>query len=285
MDEIEQQRQAVIDRIVAVCQADDRVVATFLGGSYARGATDAYSDIDCGLITTDAAYDQFFAERAAFVRQLGEPIFLEDYRTERGDWVFFALLARRAGAADQGEMAVECELMLARASAFQRMHVGPHRVLLDKVNLLTGVAFAAAALPEDELAERVRSQITWFWHDLTHHVTTPLARGRWWSAYGGLQDLRLTCVNLARLQAGESTALDGYEKIEETVPAERLAPLAVTCCPLERAAMLEAASALVGYYRDLALPLAQRYGVAYPTALDRVMTARLERLRASAYGH
>ena len=49
MQEIEQNRQAVIHRFVAACQADERVVAAFLGGSYARDATDAYSDIDFGL--------------------------------------------------------------------------------------------------------------------------------------------------------------------------------------------------------------------------------------------
>ena len=67
MQEIEQNRQAVIHRFVAA----------FLGGSYARDATDAYSDIDFGLITTDEAYYDFFAGRGAFIRLLGEPIFLE----------------------------------------------------------------------------------------------------------------------------------------------------------------------------------------------------------------
>ena len=49
MQEIEQNRQAVINRFVVACQSDERVVAAFLGGSYARDVTDAYSDIDFGL--------------------------------------------------------------------------------------------------------------------------------------------------------------------------------------------------------------------------------------------
>jgi predicted nucleotidyltransferase len=32
------------------------VAAAFLGGSYARGTADAYSDLDLGLIITDAAH-------------------------------------------------------------------------------------------------------------------------------------------------------------------------------------------------------------------------------------
>ena len=53
------------------------MVAAFLGGSHATGRADAYSDLDLYLITTDAAYDEFFAGREEFVRRLGRPVFLE----------------------------------------------------------------------------------------------------------------------------------------------------------------------------------------------------------------
>jgi hypothetical protein len=275
MEEIERQRQAVIDRFRAACQADGRVVAAFLGGSYARGATDAYSDIDFGLITTDASYADFFAGRAAFIRQVGEPIFLEDWQSEAADYVFFTL---RAGPS----AGVECELLLGGAGNFARMHVGPYLVLHDPTHLLDGVVFAGVTSTSEEQAARARRLVVWFWHDLCHHVITPLARAQWWSAYGGLQDLRLTCVNLARLQADPSAPLDGYENVERAVPAEWLSRLAVTCCALERDAMLQAASALVQAYEELAVPLAHRYGFDYPAALAEVMTARLVALRASA---
>ncbi|HEX6383969.1 MAG TPA: nucleotidyltransferase domain-containing protein [Anaerolineae bacterium] len=52
---IRDNHQIVIDRFVASCRADERVVAAFLGGSYARGAADEYSDLDLYLITTDRA--------------------------------------------------------------------------------------------------------------------------------------------------------------------------------------------------------------------------------------
>src|SRR6266498_5670337 len=71
--------QNFVNRFVAACQADERVIAAFLGGSYAKGTADTYSDIDLSLITTDAAYEGFFAGRAAFLRLLGEPVFLEDF--------------------------------------------------------------------------------------------------------------------------------------------------------------------------------------------------------------
>jgi predicted nucleotidyltransferase len=71
--------QEFINRFVMACQADERVVAATLFGSYARGAADAYSDLDLGLITTDEAYEDFVAGREAFIRLLGKPVFLEDF--------------------------------------------------------------------------------------------------------------------------------------------------------------------------------------------------------------
>lgn len=41
MQEMDQKRQAIIQHFVASCQADERVVAAFLGGSLVRDAPDA----------------------------------------------------------------------------------------------------------------------------------------------------------------------------------------------------------------------------------------------------
>jgi predicted nucleotidyltransferase len=62
-----------MERFVAACREDERVMAAFLGGSYARGTADAHSDLDLYVITTDGAFDAFCVERAAFIRNLGEP--------------------------------------------------------------------------------------------------------------------------------------------------------------------------------------------------------------------
>jgi predicted nucleotidyltransferase len=267
MQELEQNRQALIHRFVAACQADERVVAAFLGGSHAREATDAYSDIDFGLITTDEAYDDFFAGREAFLRLLGEPIFLEVFRDYGFDIVFFTF-----------PDGVECELVLGRESRFTHIHVGPYKVLLDKKRILVGAVFPWPEVAQAEQIETLRGIISWFWHDLCHHFITPLARGQMWSAYGGLQDLRLSCVNLARLTENFSAAPGGYEKVEQALPGRQLAPLEATCCPLERSAMLQAAFIIVRFYQDLAVPLARGYGIAYPTDLEQVMYDRLEQL-------
>ena len=42
--------------------------------------------------------------------------------------------------------------------------------------------------------------------------------------------------------------------------------------------MLQAGLAIVQYYRELALPLAQKHGITYPADLDRAIYGRLEKL-------
>ena len=105
--------QVIMNRFVAACHADERVVAAFLGGSYARGTTDAYSDLDFGLIVTDEAYDDFLTGREAFIRLLGEPVFLEDYHGSGADFVFSIFSDGTEG-----------ELALGRESHFNHMHSG-----------------------------------------------------------------------------------------------------------------------------------------------------------------
>jgi predicted nucleotidyltransferase len=265
--QLPQTRQVILDRFVAACQADERVVAAFLGGSYARGTADAYSDLDLYLITTDEAYDDFFAGREAFIRRLGEPVFLEDFHRGDADFVFFTF-----------PDGTECELGLGRESHFKHIHGGPHRVLLDKKGVLSGVVFPGYESAHAEQVETLRRMISWFWHDLSHHFITPMARGQLWSAHGALEEMRLTCVNLARLRQNFQAVAEGYEKVEQAIPVEQLAPLQATFCPLERDAMLQAALVIVRFYQELAPPLARAHGIAYTSDLERVMCARLEQL-------
>lgn len=262
-----ERHRIVVDRFVAACQADERVVAAFLGGSYASGAQDAHSDLDLYVITADAAYDDFFAERAAFIGRLGEPLFVEDSNIVGADFVFFFLAEGTEG-----------EMGFGRASAFTHTHAGPHVILFDRAEVLAGIDFPSLPVPEGEQLATLHRLIYWFWHDLSHHFITPLARGQLWSAFGGLEDLRRGCVDLARLSERFTAAAEGYEKVERAVPDERLAPLAVTCCPLERGPMLQAAQTIVQYYETVAPPLALAHTIPYPADLARLMIDRLATL-------
>jgi hypothetical protein len=256
--------QIVLDRFVAACQADERIVAALLSGSYAQGTADAYSDLDLGLITTDAAYEVVLAERAAFIRQLGEPLLLEDFELPANIFFIFP-------DGTEGELAFGCE------SQLDQIHGGPYRVLLDKTGVLTGAVFPWYEAEHTEQVETLRRLVYWFWHDLSHFIGA-MGRGQLWWAYGQLEVLRRMCVDLARLRQSFSASADGYEKVERAIPVEHLLPLQVTYCPLERSAMLQSAHIVVRFYRDLALPLAHAHGITYPAKLDQIMSGRLEQL-------
>jgi len=203
--------QTVIDRFVMACQADDRIAAGFLGGSYARDAADAYSDLDLYVITTDEDFDGFCAQRHAFVQLLGEPIFSEDF--DLPGIVFFILADGTEG-----------EIGLGRESRFDDMHHGPYKVLLDKKGILAGVVFADQNPGSVEQTEKLRRLIYWFWHDMSHFITA-MGRGQLWWAHGQLEELRRFCVNLARLSnnfADADVGNEPYFKLEKALPVEQL---------------------------------------------------------------
>jgi predicted nucleotidyltransferase len=259
--------QIVINRFVAACQADERVLAAFLGGSYARGAADEYSDLDLYVITTDEAYQDFVAGREAFTRRLGQLLFLEDF--DLPDIVFYIL-------SDD----IEGELRFGCASHFQQLHNGPYEVLLDKQGLLAGVIFSESQLNQARQSEMLRRLIVWFWHDLSHFITAIGRRQLWW-AYGQLEELRRYDMNLARLRQNFqdiAAGAEGHFKIDLALPVEQLSSLQATFCPLEEGAMLRAALLILRFYQELAPELARTHAVAYPAELERMMSDRLEKL-------
>jgi predicted nucleotidyltransferase len=259
--------QAFVDRFVAACQADQRVVAAFLGGSYAKGTPDAHSDVDLSVITTDAGFEDFVAEREAFLRSIGELLFLEDFDIQNLVFYIFA---------DDSEG----ELWFGSESRLDHLHSGPYRVLLDKRGILADRAFLEEQPAQADQIETLRRQIYWFWHELSH-FTTAMARGQLWWAHGQLEALRNGCINLARLRHNFSdteVGSEAYFKVDKALPVEQLAPLQATYCPLERAAMLQAALIVVRFYQELASSLARQHSITYPTGLERVILKRLERI-------
>jgi predicted nucleotidyltransferase len=259
--------QATLERFVAVCQEDERAVAAFLGGSYARGTADVHSDLDLYVITTDSAFDTFCAERVAFVHKLGEPLFLEDFGNS--DIICYILANDTEG-----------EVGIGRVGAFTQIHSGPYRVLVDKGGILTNALFPPHQAEPAAQSQKLQQLITWFWHELSHFITA-MQRDQLWWAHGQLEVMRLQCVNLARLRHNfaDPYVTDEYFKVELALPVDQLAALQSTFCPLEKVAIQQAALVILDFYRSVAPPLASAHGLAYPTDLAQVMVARLARLR------
>ncbi len=267
-----------IDRFTATCQADKRVLAAFLGGSYAKGRADAFSDLDLTLITTDADNEKFVAGREDFIRQLGEPLFIEDFELPSIVFMIFA-------------DGTEAEVWFASEGHLEHIRSGPFHILLGKSDLLVGADFPPAEADPAAQTEKLRHLIYWFWHDLSHFITAS-GRGQLWWAKGELEVLRSICVNLARLRqdfSDEGVGEEPYFKLEAAISPEELSALEATFGPMEEASMLRSAQLILKFYRELAPPLAQAHGIPYPAKLESVITQRLgeltsARLRGSNWG-
>jgi len=259
--------QKMIDRFTAACQADDRIVAAFLGGSYANGSADKFSDLDLFFITTDQAYEEFTIEREAFIRQLDEPLFLDDFGAGHGYCVIFS-------------NGTEADVWFGRESKFRDIYAGPFKVLLDKTGILAGEDFPQHVADHADQIANLQRQIDWFWHDLSHFIKA-IGRRQLWFAYGELEILRQICVNLARMKFNFADAFDvgePYFKIENVLPVEQLSPLRESFCAMQYDAMLQAALVLCRFYQDVAPQLAKEYGITYQFGLARMLFQQLEEL-------
>ena len=254
--------QPLIDRLRAVCEEDDRIAALLLYGSRVDGKQDVHSDLDLGLVTTDAALDDVLRTADQLVRRVGEPLFLEDF----GDpTVAYAILADGAS----------FELVIVSASELSLER--PYRVILDKAGV-EQAALARGPREADAAAsvEEVRQLIHWFWHDV-EHVATALGRGQLLWAHGGLEELRGVVLKLARIAADAPREdEEPYWKVDRELDEPTVAALRDTIVPVDPAAMAEAATALIELYRTLAQPLGAQFGIAYPAELDALISAHVE---------
>jgi predicted nucleotidyltransferase len=70
-------RDELLERIVGVLQADPRVVAAWLSGSFGRGVEDAWSDLDLHVAIEDGSLPVFLDERDALYRSIGDPLLIQ----------------------------------------------------------------------------------------------------------------------------------------------------------------------------------------------------------------
>lgn len=239
MSHLPPNHRTVMDRFIAACRADGRIIAAFLGGSYASGTADAWSDLDLYLITTDEAYEAFIGDKETFIRQLGEPLYLEDWGTPQ---FYFFILAD----------GTEGELGIGQASRFQQIHGGAYQMLVDKQGILAGVDFPEHTADSVEQRNTLRQLINNFWHEIAH-LNKALVREQLWFAYGSLEIMRHICVNLARLQhnfADPDIGDEPFFKIEQAMPVAQVETLLSTFCPLEQHAIRQAGQTLLHFYRE-----------------------------------
>lgn len=259
-------------RFREACAADPRVAAAFLGGSFAAGTADQFSDLDLYVIVADEVYAGFFADRHDFLGKLGEPVFREDFNGFGFDMVIFVLAS-----------GVEGEIAFGRTSGFDHLHGGPFEPVIDRAGVLRGKIFSPRQLSDAERLQPLGLALTWFWRDAAHFVRA-IARDRRWAAYGFLEKMRHACVDLIVLgDEAQPGANEGWEALEGTPDDEVRTLLRASCGPLERDAMLTAAQALSEVVMRLGLPLIEEYGLTMPEAFAAMVRHRLADLAAPTH--
>ncbi len=272
MDKLERKLQpeqwVVMERFIHACQQDGRILAAFVGGSYAKGTFDQFSDLDLFVITSDSDYEDFCAQRNEFIALLGVPLALEN----------FGVANITCYVLDNG---VEGDLNIGRTQQLEKILQGARQILLDKKNILEGALIRETPPDLAEQTEKLRRLISWFWHDWMH-LTTALWRGQLWWAQGQLETLRGYCVSLLRLQNDfydHEAGGEHYWKIDQSVPVESLSSLKASIGPLDREHLHRAALIILQVYRELAHTLAREHGLAYPEKLDEVLMKRFNELK------
>ena len=260
--------QMIMDRFVKTCEADERIVAVLLVGSYIKGEPDEHSDLDLYIITTEETHDDFVSKRGLFVELLSEPLFAEDFDIPNIVFLIFP-------------DGLEVEIHYVSETRANHVFNEPFKVLVDKKNIMAGIVPEKQEPDQAKQTEKLRRLIYWFWHDFSHFVTA-MGRNQLWWAHGQLDVLRSMCVGLARLKndfSDPDVDEEVYFKIEKAMPVEMLSPLQGTFCPMEKEAMQKAGFVLIQFYKEHARSLAQAHGIAYPEELERVMIERLSKLR------
>ncbi|MFV2045445.1 MAG: hypothetical protein ACC700_19710 [Anaerolineales bacterium] len=255
-------KQTIIQAFTDACDSDERVVAAFLGGSFAAGSEDDRSDLDLYVLILSEKYTEFFATRRNFFECWRNPVFLEDFNDFGFDMLVFIL-----------SNGVEGELSMAKDDNFLHIHGGPIEVLVDKKGLLDNINFPLQGPSQEDQVEILRRHLWWFWRDLSLFCTAQ-ARGQKWTAYGYLESMRLRCVILAGLDRDFTIWASGYEKLEDRAGELSLKSLEKTVSSLETESMVKAANELIAFYRVISPNLARRNNLAYPESLEQVILSR-----------
>jgi len=264
--------RSTLERFTAASRDDDRVVAAFLGGSFAADRADDHSDLDLYVVVAAEAWSSFFADRRAFLGRLGKPILAEDFDQYGFDMLLFQLADGTPG-----------ELALAPTSGFVHMHGGPFTRLLDKTGILDGVEFPLFRPETGDPKVAAREHLVFFWRNLSK-LPAALGRDRLFVAFSCLDLSRKRLLNLVELAASPAEAPSGYDGFhalgDDAAVLERA--LAPTFAGLEPESLLRAGRTLAEVMAERGPALAERLGAAYPAAYAAYVRNLLARTVAEA---
>lgn len=258
-------RQQVLDAMVALLRADARVAGAILVGSGAYGFRDRFSDIDLCVVVTDAE-DVFPAFRefgAAIARQL--PI-LQQRESPRGNNSYLHIVLL--------ENYLECDIGFValdnlRATRKHWQVIYDHSAQLEP---LMAASWAETAAPAS-VRERYQPLLHDSWYYIIH-AAVAVRRHEPWRALTMLEDIRRHTIDLRGIRDGYETKM-GREV--DVLPASFLNRLTASLpTSLDGQEILRALGVAVELFYNEVRELEQLHGGDHATVLQERMTAFVE---------
>src|SRR5579871_706500 len=160
LDRYRAEREDLLQRLSAILEQDDRIVAAWLFGSLGRGEEDDLSDLDLWAVVSDSEIDAVAAQRQSYVAQAGEPLLVLEapQNAPRGGAYLMALYDGESGAHQ-----VDWYWQAQSAASIPQQT----RLLFDRVGLPsqeTPTQFGATdPLPERTPLEAACQAVAFFW--------------------------------------------------------------------------------------------------------------------------
>lgn len=265
-------QQTMIARARAACQADKRVVAALMYGSFTRGEGDEHSDVEFALFIEDKALPEL--DQRAWVAQIA-PVLAYFSDAHGHSTAHFAGLVR-------GEFHFKPASAIAWVATWRGNAWFPSleaALLVDRTGELSQVlASLVGPAPERDTPEEVQRLGLWLIDGIIFG-TSVLARGELARALELLGGLHRNLLQMARLVEGPTehwpTPSRGLER--EIAPATYARYQACTA-PCERAALTRAYTEAWRWGRELLEALYRRHDLPLPDELLQAVAARIESL-------
>jgi hypothetical protein len=250
------ERSLFIQKFERIAREDPRILSAFLGGSLADGTEDDFSDIDIYYILDEQSYSDFLFQMRTRLGEIGPLVFLEQHNNFGFDLILFIF-----------QNGVKGELGLGTTKNLKNLHAGPFKVLVDKKGVLDGYIFPFQnSLAGKDLQEYLEKQLRWYWY-WYYVFLSAVARGRLWSAFNQLQQMREYAFNLIVL-AHHPQKIPG-QRFERTVPRPVRDELGNASLPeYTRNSMIASADAMTEILKREIKQLLLSSHADYPTDLE-----------------
>jgi hypothetical protein len=235
-----------LENVCRIAMGEPGILGMLIGGSFASGEADIYSDLDMQLVVEDDAVEATAGELRRMAEKAGP--------------VVAAFFAEHVGLPHM-LIVMYRDLIHADFEPLARSRVAPRNAGLAAHVLWERDGIVSSALPgkyEEDLAADLRwiedRMWTWSWY-----VQTKVLRGELYEALDGLQYIRDNVLfRLLAMQRGERAS--GARRVEART-GTWTRQFAETLPVLSKESMLTALRASMALYQRLADPLLDRHGV------------------------